>query len=420
MVNSGIHQGQKPGSLDSEGTQPYEKRYRWVMLALAWLLYGSYGLIAFSLPPLVTPILEELNISHSRMGLILGAWPLTYIIVAAIGGAIIDKWGIRKSLFVGIIIIGLSESLRYFTNGFAFLFLCVALFGIGGPMISIGCPKTISLWFRGRERGMAVGIYSMGTWIGGIVALSTINSIFMPLTGYSWRLTFVGFSLLAFVTALLWWFLAKDIKPAESTEGDSMTKVFTTLSRVRNIQLILIIGFLSMVIGHGVTDWLPKILEAGGLSAATAGFAAAIPILGGIPAVLTVPRMVAPHLRGRIVALSSLLAAIAVLMITAMSGVNLIMGLLFYGLASYILTPLLMLILMELPEVGSRYMGAAAGMYFCIAEIGGFAGPIIVGAFKDLSGGFLLGIGFLAGLSIIRLVMALGIRIKPVYDTKAS
>ncbi len=155
---------------------------------------GHAGLVSRSIVPIVTPILEELNISYSNMGIILGAWPLTYIMVAVIGGAIIDSWGIRKSLFVGIVIIGLSACLRYFVNGFTAMFLCVALFGLGGPMISIGCPKTISVWFSGKNRATAVGIYMTGASIGALAALSMTNSVVMPLTGYSWRLTFVVYS----------------------------------------------------------------------------------------------------------------------------------------------------------------------------------------------------------------------------------
>ena len=64
-------------------------------------------------------------------------------------------------------------------------------------------------------------------------------------------------------------------------------------------------------------------------------------------------------------------------------------------------------------------MGAAAGMYFCIAEIGGFTGPLIVGAIKDLVGGFLGGASFLAGLALIRVVMALMIKIKPAHGMEA-
>ncbi|MFC2005382.1 CynX/NimT family MFS transporter [Chloroflexota bacterium] len=420
MDKSGVNvEGESP-RLDGEGMEPYQSQYRWVMLALVWLLYVVFGVVARSLAPLVTPIIEDLNITYSQMGIILGSWPLTYIAVAAIGGAIIDSWGIRKSLFLGIVIIGLSEVLRYFANGFTAMFLCVALFGLGGPMISIGCPKVISLWFSGKGRGTAVGVYMTGPWIGGLVAYSTANSIVMPLTGYSWRLTFVCYSLLALVVALLWWFLARDIKSTGATERNSIIEVFRGLISIRNVQLILIMGFLSFAIGHGFNDWLPKILETGGLPPAVAGFAASIPLLVAIPTVLTVPRLVTPGLRGRIVALSSLVVAIALLIIAKASGVPLIIGLVLYGLSFCYVLPLLMLILMDIPEVGSRYMGAAAGIFFCVAEVGGFAGPLVIGAIKDITGGFLIGAILIAGLSLARAVMALLIKIKPAADIQAS
>lgn len=419
MVKSGVGQKQER-PIDEEDMPPFQMRYRWVMLALVWLLYFVFGAVSRSLAPLVTPVLRDLNISYSQMGIIMGSWPLTYIIVAVLAGAIIDRWGIRKSLFVGIVIIGLSAVLRYFASGFATMFLSVALFGLGGPMISIGCPKMVSVWFSGKGRGTAVGIYQTGPWIGGLVAYSTVNSIVMPLTGYSWRLTFVYFGLLAFVAALLWLLLARDVKSTEAAKRASLTEVFTGLIRVRNVQLILIMGFLSFAVSHGFNDWLPKILETGGLPPATAGFAASIPLLFGIPTLLVVPRLVAPRLRGRTVALMSLVVAIVVLVVVTGSGTPLITGLAFYGLSFSIILPFLMLILMDLPEVGSRYMGSVGGMFFSVAEIGGFTGPFIIGVIKDLTGGFLAGASFIAGLALAMSVIVLFLKIRPASDTKVS
>ena len=137
----------------------------------------------------------------------------------------------------------------------------------------------------------------------------------MPLTGYSWRATFVCYSLPAFAAALLWWLLARDVTHVEASERTSIVKVFTGLIGIRNVQLILIMGFLSFAISHGFNDWLPKILETGGFSPKIAGFAASIPLVVAIPAVLVVPRLVVPRLRGGIVALMALATAIAVLMV---------------------------------------------------------------------------------------------------------
>jgi cyanate permease len=420
MINSGAHQEQEVVSPYSEDRPPYQRRYRWVMLALVWILYFLFGITIYSIGPLVTPIVRDLNISYSQMGLIAGAWPLTYIVVSAIGGAIIDRWGIRKSILVGVIFMSLSEILRYFAGGFGTMFFCVALFGLGGPLISIGVPKTISLWFLGKERGTAVGTYLTGVWIGGAVVLTTMNSIVMPLTGYSWRLAFLCFGLLSIVGALVWWLLARDVKSVEAEKSAPIKEVFGGIISLRNVQLIFLMGPLSFAIGHGMNNWLPKILETGGFSPAAAGFAASVPIWIGIPTLIIIPHMVAPHARGYFIALSSVSVAIAMLLIGMTTGIPQIIGLVIYGLAYAWVLPLLVLILMDLPEIGSKYMGSASGMYFCVAELGGFLGPLTIGAIKDWAGGFVVGTCFLAGLSFIRIFLALSLKIKRGGELKAQ
>jgi len=399
--------------------EPYLKPYRWVILGLIWLLYAAFGLVSRSVSPLVTPILKDLNMSYAQMGLILGSWQLTYIAVAIIAGTIIDKWGVRKSLFVGVVIVGLSAALRYFPGGFGSLLAVVALFGVGGPLISIGAPKTISVWFKGKSRGTAVGIYSTGPAIGGLVALAATNSFVMPLTGYSWRLTFVCYGLLTLAIAALWWLLAKDVKPTEGTERANMSEVFSRLIKVRNVRVVLVAGLLSFAVTHGFSNWLPKILESGGFSPATAGFAASIPLFASIPAVLIIPRVVPPHLRGRFIALVALLVAVAVLVLVTTSAWPLLAGLVLLGIVGFCLVPLLMLVLMDTPEVGSRYMGSAGGIFFCVAEIGGFTGPLVMGALVDMTGAFLVGTACLASLSLVIVAVAFLLKAPPIPAPEA-
>ena len=92
--------------------------YRWAMLALLFWLYVSFGLVARAISPLVTPIIADLEMSYSQMGLILGSWQLTYIFSALAAGTILDKWGVRRSIIAGSMIIALSAVLRYFSYSF--------------------------------------------------------------------------------------------------------------------------------------------------------------------------------------------------------------------------------------------------------------------------------------------------------------
>ncbi len=383
------------------------------MLSLLWLLYAAFGLIQRSIAPLVTPILADLHLSYTQMGFILGSWQLTYIAAAMIAGTMIDRWGIRKSLVAGAMTLGLSSALRYFVTGFGGMLGAVALSGVGGPLISVGCPKAISIWFEGKSRGTAVGIYLTGPWIGGIFALTLTNGFIMPLVGHSWRQTFLLYGALTSVTGVIWWLLARDAAPSAAAGAPGMIGVFRRLIKVRDVRIVLALGLLTFATLHALTNWLPKILEVGGLSPASAGVAAAIPLAAGIPALLIVPRLIPPSLRGRFLALSAALSlATLVLILTASGGVQLA-ALALFGVIISPFYPILTLILMDAPEVGSAYMGSAGGMFFCISEIGGFAGPLIMGTVVDLTGTFFAGTFFFAALCLTSLVLALFLRTRP-------
>jgi MFS transporter, CP family, cyanate transporter len=370
---------------------PDEDQHRWMNLALIWLLYFSFGMVIRAIAPLVTPILKDLQLSYTQMGFILGSWQLTYILTAILAGTIIDKWGVRKSLMAGTIVIGLSSVLRYFPRGFEGMLGAVLLFGAGGSMISVGCPKAIFLWFTEKDRGTAVGIYLTGAWLGGIFSLTCTNSLIMPLMGHSWRSTFAIYGLFTFITALLWWLFVREKESRVSREESGILEVFYRLIRVRNVQVVLTLGFFSFIIIHGFSNWLPKFLEINGLSPSLAGVMAATSLAAGVPALLIIPRLIPTPFRGRFLALSAFLTMASLVIVFATSGMAQMMGLVLFGFISSPIVSILTLTLMDTPEVGSEAMGSAVGMFFCIAETGGFTGPLIIGALIDFTGAFLAG-----------------------------
>ena len=361
------------------------------------MLYFSFGVVIRAPSPLVTPILHDLHMTYGQMGFVLGAWQVTYIVFAICAGVIIDRWGIRRSIFFGAFIIAVSALLRATSMGFISLLLFVALFGIGGPMISIGCPKTIATWFQGKERGTAIGIYCTGPWLGSMVSLAATNSVVMPLTDHSWRLTFLWYGLMSMMIAMLWWLLAKEVDNGTSVERFNVLRVLRDLLGVRQVRLILLSGLLAFGIMHGYFAWLPKILEDGGMSPTRAGVASALPFLTSIPAVLILPRYTAVEFRNWMIGILAVLAGISVLWVVIF-GWPAIPGLLLFGISGPCIIPLLVLSLMETPEVASKYLGSATGVFFCVAEIGGFLGPFIVGYQVDLFGNFVPGGMFLASL----------------------
>lgn len=399
--------------LQHQDMRPAMTEYRWVMLGLLWLLYACFGLVSRAIAPLVTPMLKDLRISFGQMGIILGSWQLTYILVSIVAGTIIDRRGIRTSLFAGTAVMALSAVLRYFPEGFIGMLLAVALFGVGAPMVSIGCPKTIAVWFDGKSRGTAVGVYMTGSFIGMLFSLTFTNSLAMPLMGYSWRMTFVAYGIIVFGIALLWLLLARDIRSGSAADSAGTRETFSRLLAVRDVRILLLMGLLSFAVLHGFNSWIPKILEMKGSSPAMAGFKAATAIASGIPALLLVPRFVPPRLRSRAVALFSLVTVAALFAVVTTSGSLQVGALVLYGIAVSSYVPVLTLILMDTPEVEPRFMGSAAGLFFCVAEIGGFAGPFVMGILVDLTGAFLAGALLFAALSLLVVALTSFLRQHP-------
>lgn len=100
-----------------------KSQYRWVMLCFGWLVYFSFGMVSASLPLLVSFIRNELNLTYSQFGTVLGAWPLTYIAVSFLEGMLIDRIGIRKSITLGMLFLSMSALLRSVASDYVTLFM---------------------------------------------------------------------------------------------------------------------------------------------------------------------------------------------------------------------------------------------------------------------------------------------------------
>ena len=380
--------------------------YRWVMLLLLWSLYASFGVTVASIAPLATTILDDLDMTYSQMGLILGAWQLVYVGTAFPLGALVDRLGPRRSLGIGIFIIWLSLVLRGLAGDFYTLFLAVALFGVGGPIISIGVPKAVSLWFEGNERGPAAGIYYTGSVIGSAIALATAAGVVMPLTG-TWRgISLVYGAAVLFVVAM-WWAFSRDVPIASTRESGqaepqptATRSVVLDLLRLRNMRLMMVTGFGTFFLTHGMTHWLPALLEESGMTIAQAGSWTAAATALGIFGLLAFPPLARHGYRALIIALLLAVAAVSIAGLAYLDGPPLIGGLVAYNIVRDPMLPILTLILMETPGVGARRMGVAGGLFFTAAEVGGFGGPFLLGLIRDVTGMLTAGVVLLAVVSV--------------------
>ncbi len=405
-----------PGLTGSGNVSPAEHPYRWVMLCGVWLIYFCFGLTAAAMAPLVNVIVDDLGLGLAAMGSILGAWPLVYIFAAMPCSAALDSLGLRYGLLAAALVIACSCALRSFATDHLSLFLAVALFGIGGPMISVGAPKLISAWFGPQERGLAMGLYITGPSLGGIAAVSLTNSVLMPLVGHDWRRALLVYAAMTCLSSLVWW-LVSSHRQSRIMEGadqaartESTIRVFARLARLRVVQLVMLMSVGIFAFNHGLNNWLPEILRSGGMDPVRAGYWAAVPTAVGIAGALLIPRLAVGPRRFTILMVLFVCASVATLLVQSQAGPVLTLGLVLQGIARSSMMPITILVLMETPQVGSRNMAAAGGLFFTAAEVGGVLGPLGVGALADQGGGFAGSLYALSAMCV--LLVALAVRLK--------
>jgi CP family cyanate transporter-like MFS transporter len=390
--------------------------FRWAMLFGVWLLYFSFGLTAAGMAPLVPLIAKELGISYSAIGGVMGAWQFVYIFSAMPCGALLGKYSPRWMLFAAAMTIAASGIMRGCATGSLSLFLAVAFFGLGGPMISVGAPKTVSLWFTGKERAISMGLYVTGSALGSVTALSLTHSVVLPLMHGSWRATVFAYSAFIVAASLVWLAItAHPVSRAADRHHATVPKlsqraVFRELLGIRVVQIILLMSVGMFFFGHGLGNWLPEILRHSGMTPRTAGYWAAVPTTVGIFASLLVPRFAIPE--RRLLIMITLFAAecSATILLHSAPGPLLGLGLVLQGISRGSITTIAVLLLIETPGVGSRNAGAASGMFFSAAEIGGVVGPFTIGALYDATGGFDAALNTLTVITICLMLVVLALR----------
>jgi cyanate permease len=398
-----------------DGTAAGQHPYRWAILAGVWLVYFSFSLTIFAMAPMVHRISEELGLSHSAMGSVMGAWPLVYIAAAIPCGAFLDRVGAWRGLFIAALVMAASCALRGTASGHLSLFLAVALFGLGGPMLSTGAPKLIALWFIGSQRGLAMGIYFTGTALGGVTSLSLTNSVVLPLFDGNWRAVLFTYAAFVMCAGVAWFLIgahpaSRAMEQQARTGNQKSLRVFAELVRVRSVRIIVGMGLGILFFNHSLNNWLPEMLRSGGMDAVSAGYWASLPTLLAVCSSLLIPRLATPERRFAILGFLFVCAGVATFLVQAFQGPLLFIGLVLQGTARGAMTTVSVLTLMEDREVGPARTGSATGLYFSAAEIGGVLGPLSIGALADATGGFTAAFQLLAADCALLLLLLAALR----------
>lgn len=245
-----------------------------LVLALGW---ATLQCGRFLLPPLLPRITETLAFSPAGIGAALTAFGLVYAVVQYPSGTYSDELS-RVTLIVPgfvVLIAGFAAIALSVTAG---LFVgAVILLGVGKGLFASPSRALLGDLFTAR-RGRALGIYSAGTDVGGVLA-SGIAVVVLATT--AWQVAFLPVIVVLAAVGLLyvlWNREPYEWSVVELSPGETAGQLVATRDQRETLVAFSVFYFF---VG-GLTNFFPTLLVAGGFSETVAGASFALLFAAGI------------------------------------------------------------------------------------------------------------------------------------------
>lgn len=365
--------------LSAEMPQKNQK-YRWYVLPLLTSTATFVASIPIScMPVLFKEISDDLGLSLVQIGTIWGMVNLGGIFVSIIAGLLSDKFGVKLILSIFCVLVGITGALRGISNSFLFLAVTVFAQGIFRLIIPVTISKTVGIWFKGRNLGMAMAIASMGYGLGLTLGPMISATVLSPALG-GWRNVMYLYGAIPFAIGLLWFIFGREPYQVDPTKVASDTvplrQAFLESIRLKDVWFIglTLMAYVGCLIG--MAGYLPLYLRGKGWEAASAD--GALAAFFAISTLCVVPLSFLSDRIGsrRIILFTALIITIICLALLPVADggliwvLTLLAGLFLDGSIAISVTMLL-----ETEGLQPNYSGIALGVIYTMINIGQVASP---------------------------------------------
>ena len=246
---------------------------RWYMVAILCLASELNYLDRQTLSVLAQTIQDELKISTEQYSYITSSFLVSYTVMYAVSGWLVDRLGTRKSFLIFVTGWSFANILHAFARTALHFSIFRFLLGATEPANFPAGVKAATEWFPMRQRALAVGIFNAGTTIGSALAAPFVG--FIALT-WGWRYAFVAGGGLGLVWVLLFavvyrrprdhpWLSAKELALIEAdrpvAEAKAARVPITRLLRMRETWGCILARALTDPISYFFFFWTPKFLQ---------------------------------------------------------------------------------------------------------------------------------------------------------------
>lgn len=250
------------------------KGLRWWIIGLVALGTAINYLARSSLSVAASTLFTELHITEQQYSWVIMSFQMAYTLAQSVCGYILDSIGLRIGFFIFALAWSFANMAHALAINWQSLAFCRGLLGLSESAAIPAGIKATSEWFPSKERGIAGGLFNIGTSLGAMLAPPIVvwAIIYMH-----WQFAFIFTGSFGLIFAFLWLFLYRPpekhkwISEEEKqyiaagqekelqSDGDKRPPLRALLKQ-RNFWGIAMTRFLSDPVWGTLSFWLPLYL----------------------------------------------------------------------------------------------------------------------------------------------------------------
>ena len=275
--------------------------YRWVVLVAFMFVISINQILWITFAPITSSAAAFYGVSDLSIGLLSMCFMIVYIVVSIPASWVIDKYGIKIAVGIGVTLTGIFGLLRgLLSDNYTLVLIAQIGIAIGQPFILNAITTVSARWFPINERATAAGLGSLAMYIG--IALGLVLTPYLTIQSQIGGMLLI-YGIVSVIAVFVFFIFVKE-RPTTAPclpEQEERSLVFDGLKnslRMKDFILLLVIFFVGLGVFNAVTTWIEDIVRPRGFSIIQAGNIGGLMILGGIIGAVVVP-LLSDHYRKR-------------------------------------------------------------------------------------------------------------------------
>jgi CP family cyanate transporter-like MFS transporter len=172
------------------------------LLGLLWLAGAAMRFPLLAVPPVIPLIHDELAMTETQVGLLIGLPLLVFAAAAVPGSLLVARLGTFITLMIGLVITALAAAARGGALNVWWLYAATVVMAFGIAIMQPAIPALVREWLP-RRMALGIAVSTNGMLSAVMLAPALTIPLVLPLVGGSWRFDLVIWAAPVLAIALL-------------------------------------------------------------------------------------------------------------------------------------------------------------------------------------------------------------------------